>query len=75
MPSAVGKVELHMGPQEVGGPDDLKKTIVDFIDEAKRKLLIMKTASCSATSSRRGRRNDYRKGWQGTPAESKSISP
>ncbi len=29
-----------MGPQEVGGPDDVKKAIVDFIDGARKKLFI-----------------------------------
>lgn len=40
MPKIIGNVELHMGPQQVGGPDDLKRAIVDFIDGAKRKLFI-----------------------------------
>ncbi len=40
MPRIIGNVELHMGPQQVGGPDDLKRAIVDFIDGAKRKLFI-----------------------------------
>lgn len=31
-------IELFMGPQELGAPDDLKKTIIDFIDGAKRSL-------------------------------------
>ncbi|MCK5586901.1 DUF1669 domain-containing protein [Candidatus Bipolaricaulota bacterium] len=38
MPMVVGNVELYMGPREVGGPDDLKKTIVQFIDGAKKRL-------------------------------------
>ena len=38
MPSKVGKFEIYMGPREVDGPDDLRKTIVDFIDGAKKKL-------------------------------------
>ena len=40
MPKIIGKVELHMGPQQVGGPDDLKTAIVDFIDGAKTRLYI-----------------------------------
>ncbi len=38
MPLKIGNVELHMGPQEVGGPDDLKKCIIDFIDGATKSL-------------------------------------
>ncbi len=38
MPEKIGKVEIYMGPQQVGGPDDLKKTIVDFIDGANKRL-------------------------------------
>lgn len=38
MPVKKGNVELYMGPREVGGPDDLKKVIVDFIDGATKKL-------------------------------------
>lgn len=38
MVSKVGDIELHMGPQEVGGPDDLRKAIVDFIDGATKRL-------------------------------------
>jgi len=38
MPMVVGNVELYMGPREVGGPDDLQKTIVKFIDGAKKRL-------------------------------------
>ena len=40
MPKVIGNVELHMGPREVGGPDDLKRAIVDFVDGAKKRLLI-----------------------------------
>jgi phosphatidylserine/phosphatidylglycerophosphate/cardiolipin synthase-like enzyme len=32
------EIELFMGPQELGGPDDLKKTIIDFINGAERSL-------------------------------------
>ena len=38
MPMVVGNVELYMGPREVGGPDDLRKAIVEFIKSAKKKL-------------------------------------
>ncbi|MEP3245988.1 MAG: phospholipase D-like domain-containing protein [Sneathiella sp.] len=36
----VGKVEFHTGPQGVGGPDDLEKTIVEFINKAQKRLEI-----------------------------------
>ncbi len=38
MSSKVGDIELYMGPQEVGRPDDLRKVIVDFIDGATKRL-------------------------------------
>lgn len=38
MPIKKGNIELHMGPKEVGGPDDLKKVLIDFIDGATKKL-------------------------------------
>ena len=38
MPEIVGDVELYMGPREVGGPDDLRTAIVDFINGAKKRL-------------------------------------
>lgn len=39
MPEKIGnKIEMYMGPHQVGGPDDLKKTIVDFIDGANKRL-------------------------------------
>lgn len=31
-------IELFMGPKELGAPDNLKKTIIDFIDQAERSL-------------------------------------
>lgn len=34
----VGDIELHVGPQEVGGPDDLKAAIINFIKGAKKRL-------------------------------------
>lgn len=38
MAMILGDLELYMGPQQVGGPDDLKQVIVDFIDGAERRL-------------------------------------
>lgn len=38
MPVKVGNIEIHMGPRQVGAPDDLLRPIVDFIDGAKRRL-------------------------------------
>lgn len=38
MACKVGNLEIYMGPQECGGPDDLKKTIIGFIDGAKKTL-------------------------------------
>ena len=38
MPVKVGKVEMYMGPSNVGGPDDLENAIVDFINGAQKKL-------------------------------------
>ncbi|UCC39688.1 MAG: DUF1669 domain-containing protein [Candidatus Aminicenantes bacterium] len=40
MPIIKENVEMYMGPQEVGGPDDLRKTIVDFIDGATKRLYV-----------------------------------
>lgn len=40
MPVKKGKVEFHAGPAAVGAPDDLEKVIVDFIDNADRRLEI-----------------------------------
>ena len=34
----LSEIELYMGPKQLGGPDDLKKTIIDFIDSAERRL-------------------------------------
>ena len=36
----LGSLELYMGPNTLGGPDDLQAAIVGFIDEAQEKLLI-----------------------------------
>ena len=38
MPQKIGNIELYMGPKEVGGPDDLKKVVIDFIDGATKRL-------------------------------------
>lgn len=32
------EIELYMGPKELGAPDDLKKTIIDFINKAERRV-------------------------------------
>lgn len=40
MPQKVGKIEIYMGPHQLGGPDDLGNAIIDFIDGAKKKLFI-----------------------------------
>ena len=31
-------IELFMGPKEVGAPDDLKQTVIDFIDGTQKYL-------------------------------------
>lgn len=36
----VGNVEFYAGPKNVGGPDDLETTIVDFIDATQKRLEI-----------------------------------
>ncbi len=38
MACKIGNVEFHTGPKEVGGSDDLKKAIIDFIDGANKRL-------------------------------------
>ena len=38
MPQKVGKIEIHMGPSQLGAPDDLEAAIIDFIDGAKKRL-------------------------------------
>ena len=40
MPKTIGNISLYMGPQELGGPDDLQQTIVNFIDRAEKRLYI-----------------------------------
>jgi len=36
----IGHFELYMGPQQLGAQDDLKKVIVDFINQAQKRLFI-----------------------------------
>lgn len=36
----VGDIEFYAGPHDVGGPDDLEKVIIDFINGAQRSLYI-----------------------------------
>ncbi len=38
MPKTVGKVKLYMGPQTVGGPDNLEQVITKFIGQAQKSL-------------------------------------
>lgn len=40
MPASHGNIEIYMGPESTGGPDDLKQVIIDFINGAKKKLEI-----------------------------------
>ena len=40
MPKVIGNIELYMGPQELGAPDDLLTTIISFIDGAQKRLYI-----------------------------------
>jgi len=40
MPVSIGDVSIYVGPKNVGGPDDLEKAIIDFIDEAKNYLYV-----------------------------------
>jgi phosphatidylserine/phosphatidylglycerophosphate/cardiolipin synthase-like enzyme len=40
MPLDVGSIEVFMGPQQVGGPDNLLSAVTDFISAAKKKLFI-----------------------------------
>ncbi len=40
MPEKIGNIELYMGPEQLGGKDNLLDTIVQFIDGAKSKLFI-----------------------------------
>ena len=41
MPITVGKIELHLGPQEQGGPDSLIDPIIAFIRRAKKRQNLM----------------------------------
>jgi phosphatidylserine/phosphatidylglycerophosphate/cardiolipin synthase-like enzyme len=40
MPQKIGNIELYMGPHQLGGPDNLLDTIVEFIDGAQKRLFI-----------------------------------
>ena len=40
MPKTIGNIELYMGPQQLGAPDDLLAAIVSFIDGAQKRLYI-----------------------------------
>lgn len=40
MPKTLGNIELYMGPQHLGAPDDLLTAIVNFIDGAQKRLYI-----------------------------------
>ena len=38
MPIKVDNVEIHMGPNDIGAPDDLKSAIISFISGTKKRL-------------------------------------
>jgi len=38
MPKRVGNIELYMGPSQIGAPDDLETPIINFINNAKKKI-------------------------------------
>lgn len=40
MPASIGNVTLHMGPTQVGGPDNLENPIVQFVEAARDDLLV-----------------------------------
>lgn len=40
MPKTIGNIELYMGPDTVGGKDNLLNPIIDFIDGAQKRLFI-----------------------------------
>jgi len=40
MPKVIGNIEIFMGPQQLGGPDNLQEVIVNFIDGAQKRLFI-----------------------------------
>jgi phosphatidylserine/phosphatidylglycerophosphate/cardiolipin synthase-like enzyme len=40
MPTREGNIEFFFGPSELGAPDDLRATIVGFIDAAREELLV-----------------------------------
>lgn len=41
MPITEGKIVVHLGPVEQGGPDNLLNPIIEFIDKAKKKQKLM----------------------------------
>lgn len=41
MPTVVGDIAVHLGPQEQGGADSLLDPIIEFIDSAKRRQNLM----------------------------------
>lgn len=40
MSKIIGNIEVHMGPQQLGGPDNLQEVIINFIDGAQTSLFI-----------------------------------
>ena len=40
MSKIIGNIEVHMGPHQLGGPDNLREVIVNFIDGAQTSLYI-----------------------------------
>ncbi len=40
MPLSVGNITMHLGPQIIGGPDDLEAAIIEFIEDATKSLYI-----------------------------------
>src|SRR5687767_6293686 len=40
MSKILGNIELYMGPQQLGAPDDLSQVIINFIDGAQTSLSI-----------------------------------
>lgn len=40
MPLSVGNITMHLGPQNIGGPDDLEAAIIEFIEAATKSLYI-----------------------------------
>ncbi|NNG03125.1 MAG: phospholipase [Inquilinus sp.] len=38
MPATIGSISLYMGPHHLGGPDDLERVVIDFVDGARSTL-------------------------------------